>query len=488
MKMASSRKLKIIGCWMVLCSIVLLYGGCLEGEAVDGFFSSKAVESGSVSVSAGLVQEKVYAGGDGRVELALTLKANEVKNRVAKDAGHHLDMVIVLDRSGSMQGEKMAHARRAVINLLSLLTPSDRFGLVSYSNDVCIHSGMTPVSCSARRRLESMLRGIRAGGGTNLGAGLQSGIRALASASRGGHPGRIILISDGLANQGITDPLALSQMAFAAAGQEFSVSTVGVGNDFNERLMTSLADYGTGTYYYLENPAAFAGVFERELQRAQAVAAARVTVELYLPSGVILEDAAGYPIEMEGRVARFRTGDLVAGQTRRLFLKLRVPTRENQVYRFRKLGVTYQHDGRTCRVENSKTLQVSCVNDSEEVMASVNKTHWTQKVLQSDYNRLREDVAADIREGDQQQAMDRIDRYRKEKETVNAQIGSPEVADNLARDVGALRRVVEETFCGAPAAVTTRQKKNAKVLQYEAYKGKRQDSAGALNKTQGKIH
>jgi Ca-activated chloride channel family protein len=121
----------------------------------------------------------------------------------------------------------------------------------------------------------------------------------------------------------------------------------------------------------------------------------------------------------------------------------------------------------------SQPFRIACVKDHDEVFASIDKEEWEEKVLQDDYNRLREEVAADIKKGNKAQAMDRIDHYYHEQQTVNSVVGSGKVARSLEKDLDALRGVVKETFAGAPAEVAHKQKKNAKVLQYEGYSGRR---------------
>ena len=125
----------------------------------------------------------------------------------------------------------------------------------------------------SRRELAALVAGIQPGGGTNLGGGLEAGLSLFAARSMADHHRKLLLISDGLANHGVTDPHALGRMAAAGLSRDWVVSTVGVGNDFNEHLMTTLADYGGGTYTYMEDPAAFAAVFQQEYRHAAATAA-----------------------------------------------------------------------------------------------------------------------------------------------------------------------------------------------------------------------
>jgi Ca-activated chloride channel family protein len=292
-------------------------------------------------------------------------------------------------------------------------------------------------------------------------------------ARRNGNLAKVILVSDGLANQGITNPTALGNMASVAVRKEFAISTVGVGADFNEHLMTTIANRGTGNYYYLENPNAFAAVFRKEFHNTKTAAATSVEVRIPLTGGMSLVDAGGYPVETSENQAVFYPGDVLSGQTRKLFLTLQVPTNEEATFEMKGITVRYLQEGRPCSVSLSKPFKIACVKNQDEVFASINKSEWEQKVLGDDYNRLREEVAADIKQGNEKEALDRIDRYYHKQQAVNSVVGSSQVEDNLDKDLGELRGFVEETFQGEPEAVVHKQKKNAKVLQYEGYSGRR---------------
>lgn len=467
MKRNYLRPLFLVGCLIAVTCVAMAYSSSGMGTApVAG------VKAGIMTLSGDLTRDKVLYGGDGKVALSLTMSADKVFDLDKGDA-RHVDLVIVLDRSGSMQGRKIKDAKQAILSLLSNLSKEDRFALVSYSDGVRRHSNLLKTTATNRMLLTMAIQEISAGGGTNLGAGLQEGIKVLLKARKNGNLGKVILVSDGLANQGITDPTALGSMASIAVQKEFAVSTAGVGNDFNEYLMTTIANRGTGNYYYLENPNAFAAVFQREFQNTRNAAATSVEIRIPLTDGISLVDAAGYPIEIKNNQAVFYPGDLLSGQTKKLFVTLRVPTNEEGTFELKGVNARYIHRGAPYTVMLSKPFQIACVKDKHEVFASIDKSEWEEKVLQDDYNRLREEVAADVRKGKKKEALDRINRYYNEQQSVNSVVGSSQVADNLDKDVEALRGVVKETFIGTPAAVEQKQKKNAKALQYEGYVGRR---------------
>lgn len=434
----------------------------------------RPVQSGIVRVRGNLIQDKILQGSDGRVNLSLTIQTDDVMDQAAAPE-RHVDMVIVLDRSGSMQGRKITDARQAALNLLSRLGGRDRFALVTYSDHARQASTLLKVSDVNRKYLEATISGIHASGGTNLGAGLKQGIDTLISAPGIGNTGKLILISDGLANKGITRPQELGDLAGVAVEKEFTVSTVGLGTEFNEYLMATIADRGTGNYYYLENPAAFAEVFQKEFNYSRAGVASRVSVQVALKDGIALVNAAGYPISIKNGAAVFYPGDLRSGQSRRLFLTLRFPSHAIRDFEINDVRVNYTHNGKSFEAMLEKSLTLACVKNRQEVYSSIDKTGWTQKVLQEDFNKLKQEIALDIKTGKREIALKRIDKYHKEQEEINAVVDSREVAENLKKDLEQLRDVVEDSFQGAPAAVREKQKLNSKSLQYEGYSGRRKN-------------
>jgi Ca-activated chloride channel family protein len=428
--------------------------------------------SGPLSLSGHLVQTHVLKGSPGRVGFELVLsagpggEANPAENR-------GIDFVVVLDRSGSMQGPKLEYARQALLSFTAGLTERDRFALFSYADAVHKHCDLLSMTDPNRRIIQSAINGILPSGSTNLGDGLQAGIDLITAAGRPGHPGRVVLISDGLANRGVTDPSTLGRMAAAAAGKEFAVSTVGVGTDFNEFLMTRIADQGAGAYYYLDNPAAFAEMFQKEFLAVKSAAATGISVSLSLPPGVRVVDASGYPVTVSGDAALFYPGSLQSGQTRRIFLTLQVPTVEEALFPIGRVTARYRHNGQPHEVRMENAFTIACVGDEGRVLSSIDRTRWEEKVLKDDYNRLKQEVAADISAGNAGSARQRIAAYEKEQKTMNAVVNSPGVARNLENDVKDLEKRVEETFQGPPAAVMEKQKSSAKSMQYEGYSNRR---------------
>jgi Ca-activated chloride channel family protein len=262
-------------------------------------------------------------------------------------------------------------------------------------------------------------------------------------------------------------------MASIAVENRFSVSTVGVGLDFNEIVMTAIADHGAGQYHFLENPRVLARVFENELQASRQVAAADVGIRIPLKSDVRLVRAGGYPIARENGAATIHPGNLLSGQSKTLYLTFQAPTDKEKTVELGQIEVQYRHGDRIRRIAAPRPLTVACVDDPASVVASIKKDHWADQVVREEFSRLKEAVAADIRDGHKTQAQQRIQDYEHRQSAINTVVGSEKVAENLESDVLALSRQVDDTFSGAPAVVAEKKKKVSKAMQYESYKKRR---------------
>jgi Ca-activated chloride channel family protein len=321
-----------------------------------------------------------------------------------------------------------------------------------------------------QRKLGTVVQKIAANGGTNLSGGLMHGIDVIMREPNAGRQRKLILVSDGLANQGITDPYAIGQMAEGAVNNAFSISTVGVGYDFNEILMTNIADQGAGQYYFLENPQAFAQVFEKELRSSRSVAASGLEIRVPLEKGLRLLHAGGYPVTAEDGHAVIRMGDLLSAQQRKIFLTFNVPTDKEQKLVIGPFKTRYVYTGCKHLIDSGQKITIACVRDQVAVMSSIDKVVWGEQVIQEDFNRLKGEVADAIRCGRKDKADELISEYEYQQRSLNSVVGSKRVIENLEGDVPNLRKSVEEAFAGSPSVAEQKQKEKAKALQYESYK------------------
>lgn len=246
-----------------------------------------------------------------------------------------LNLALVLDRSGSMAGEKLARAREAAVFLVRRLRANDAVGVVSYDENV--RTEVSPTEGSASDHIVSIIEEIQTGGSTNLSGGwirgheLVAGRKAHVERAEGAEAKRaalhrILLLTDGLANVGITDARALVGLCRAAAEKGVTTTTIGFGGDYDEELLRAMADAGGGNAYYIERPDQAPGVFEEEIEGLLTVSAQNVTVDVRPSTAVQLTAVHnGYPSHETAEGMRVDVGDLYAREPRSLLLEFFVP-------------------------------------------------------------------------------------------------------------------------------------------------------------------
>lgn len=427
-------------------------------------------DKGVISLNGELTRNKIHKGGKGTFGLVLTMTADEIP-MPENDKARAVDMVVVLDRSGSMGGRKIQDAKRAVRGLINQLGQEDRFALVTYSNDVFSTGPMVKADRGNRSMLLAEADSVTAGGGTNLGAGLARGVNIVCSGREKGRMGKVILISDGKANQGVTDPARLSEMASGTINSEFSVSTVGVGYDFNEELMASISDGGRGAYYFLENPNDFLAVFTEEFRSTRAVAATSVQVRVPMPQGLELVSASGYPVKKVNGAAVFDVSDMFSGRTRDFYLTFKANSpKAGRKFDLSGITASYVSQGEAHSATCADAFLIACVDDEKEAIASIDKPVWEKKVVNSDYSNYRQSVARSIREGKRDEAVAKIRELNEEISVLNNQVGSDIVAGSLKETEQDLMDKTEDAFTGTQAEQIHKQKSESKKLHYEGRK------------------
>ncbi|MRK01392.1 VWA domain-containing protein [Aeromicrobium sp. S22] len=158
-------------------------------------------------------------------------------------------LVVVLDRSGSMAGPPIEQAKQALCDVVDRLAPTDTFGLVTFDDTVDVVVPVGPVS--DRSLIKAMIRSVRPGGSTDLAAGL---VRGLKEAQRlESHDGvRILLVSDGHANRGVTDPAVIGRRTGQFLDQRISTSVLGMGLGYDELLLEAVSMAGAGNNYFAD--------------------------------------------------------------------------------------------------------------------------------------------------------------------------------------------------------------------------------------------
>jgi Ca-activated chloride channel family protein len=230
-----------------------------------------------------------------------------------------VSMVIVLDHSGSMAGAKLEHARAAALKLINSMADDDQLAVVAFGSSV---EGSEPVRLSqvGRQQLTNFVNRVSADGATNLSAGLNEGYRLVSTM---GGARRLVLISDGQPTAGDTSLQGLSRLVDQVHGAGVSVTALGVGYDFDSRLMATLAERGGGLTGSLDDAARLSEVLALELGQARTVAARNVTLTLSPGPGVSIEEVPGRMSERVGNSVQLPLRDFRPGDRAVAYVRLR---------------------------------------------------------------------------------------------------------------------------------------------------------------------
>jgi Ca-activated chloride channel family protein len=233
-----------------------------------------------------------------------------------------IDVVVVIDRSGSMHGDPLRSVIEATCGLLRLAGPNDRVGVVAFDGQVDVVLPLRHHDADVAART---VRQLRSRGSTNLSGGWLKALEMLHGAARPDALTRIVLLTDGQANLGVTDQDRLASMTLSAASKGVSTSCIGFGDGYSEQLLAAMASAGRGNDYWCAGPDQAAAVFTAEFDGLSSVVAQNLSVELR-PSVEVIELGVlnEFPITEVAGGVQVALGDAYGGERRRVVAKLRL--------------------------------------------------------------------------------------------------------------------------------------------------------------------
>ncbi len=235
---------------------------------------------------------------------------------------------VVLDRSGSMEGERLESARGSLLKLVDRLAPQDFFGLVAFDDQALVIVPMRQVKDHHIPSLRQAIRQIESRGSTDLSAGYLMGLRELTRVTTAG-ASTLLLISDGHANAGEKDPKVLQSIATKHATQRVTTSTIGLGNGYDEVILEALATGGGGAHRFASTVDEAVGAIAAEvndlLDKSAVNAVLRVKPVTGLTQPPQIQVIQRLPFWKDGEDYVVQLGDLYAGENRRFIIGLEVP-------------------------------------------------------------------------------------------------------------------------------------------------------------------
>jgi Ca-activated chloride channel family protein len=327
--------------------------------------SKQTTQLGNLTLSTAF-ENDYYTNNNREGNIYVELKAN-------KYIGNHethtpLNISVVIDRSGSMAGDKMQNAKKAAKYIVDQLSGDDYLSVVIYDGEITL---LQPtIAVANKQSIKNKIDAITDRGGTNLMGGAMKGYEEVKRFYKSGYINRVLLLSDGQANEGITDPKQIEKIIRTQNKENgISISTFGLGNDYNEDLMTAMAETGTGNYYFINDAEKIASIFKKELNGLMEVVAQNTTLTITVPDFVNIEKVYGYKYDQVGNQLTIHVHDIFSEETKGLLIKYRIQNGNNSAVKF-----------------IAKANYVDALNREKKSLATSNKASFTNQLsVYNDY-------------------------------------------------------------------------------------------------------
>ena len=418
-----------------------------------------AAEGASVTLSVKPERDYLLAGGPRDTVVLVELRAKEAD--VKRTAP--INLALVLDHSGSMAGAKLEKARQAAGVALDQLGPDDIFSLVIYDDQVEVL--IPPQRVKDREELRRQIARIRDGGSTALYAGVEKGAEQLRKYFDKEKVNRIVLLSDGLANVGPSSPSALAKLGKELRGEGFGVSTIGLGDDYNEDLMTALAEASHANYYYVKDAEKLPGIFKDELGTVKNAVARNVKITITLPDGVKPKGVLGEDdLAFHGQTVTIPVSELFGSQTRRFLVACDAPASDVPEIELANVVLSYEDSGTGATATDNRTAKIAQTGDSSLVEKSVQADVASSVAITR--NRLAKEEAVKLADaGKSKDAADLLVR----QSAANAALPAAAQSELLKNDDQELQQKAAELRASGSLSKGSR-----KEIQYHNYQDKNQ--------------
>jgi Ca-activated chloride channel family protein len=399
------------------------------------------------------------AGKKQRAIIKITLdspKASKTRKRTL------INLSIVLDRSGSMSGEKLEKAKEAAIEALRRLGPRDVFSLVVYDTNV---ETIVPAQNARNTEwIERRIRTIHAGDSTALFGGVSQGVAEIRKNLKSRYIHRIILLSDGLANVGPSTPADLGRLGSALIKENISVTTVGVGTDYNEDLMTRLSQNSDANAYHVKESKDIPHIFTKELGNIANIIAKKVILNIECPEGVIPISIIGREGRIRGKTIELYLNQLYGEQEKYALIEVEIPeSRANEKKKIATARISYQ-DAVTNKNKDILTHVIALFSAKKEaVKSSINKE--VQREYHINLSTINNDNAISL--ADQGRRKEAIEKFKKSIDKLK-KVGKENKDEKLLKKAKELEKqaeiLEEEGFTS----------KNRKAVRYDNYQQRNQ--------------
>ncbi|HEX6183052.1 MAG TPA: VWA domain-containing protein [Pyrinomonadaceae bacterium] len=237
-----------------------------------------------------------------------------------------INLALVIDKSGSMaDADKLSRVKEALLTLVTQLRATDTLSLIVFDSYAEVLRPARPVG--NREEVRQLIRGLEPGSSTNIHAGLMLGYEEALKNYKREATNRVILLTDGIANQGVTNPSQIARDSLTFNDRGVDLSTIGVGLDLNKDLLRELAKSGRGLFHFVADAQDIEKVFLKEVQSLVAPVASEPNLEVEFGPGLELAQVYGYEPQRVGDVVRIKLDNMNQGLTQVVMMRFKVSPR-----------------------------------------------------------------------------------------------------------------------------------------------------------------
>jgi Ca-activated chloride channel family protein len=237
-----------------------------------------------------------------------------------------VNVALVLDRSGSMQGAKLDHAKSAAKAAIERLGENDIVSIVVFDDTVNVIVPATKLTDKAAVR--AAIERIQAGGSTALFAGVSKGAEEVRKFIDRNRVNRVILLTDGLANVGPSSSSELGSLGASLRKESIAVTTLGLGLDYNEDLLVALAGKSDGNHAFIRTPSDLTRIFNAEFGEVLTVVAQEVSVKIHCSEGIRPVRLLAHEGDIVGQDTFVQLNQLYSRQEKFVVLEVEIPATE----------------------------------------------------------------------------------------------------------------------------------------------------------------
>lgn len=278
-------------------------------------------------------------GSSSKTFLLLDVHPGQTAGTARPVEGH---LAIVIDRSGSMKGDRLPKALNAAKSAVDKLNPGDRVSVISFDTLPRVDVPMVEVTENNRQIIKASIDRITLGGDTCISCAISSALTELGQSV--GLADRMIVLSDGEPTAGVRDEAGFFPVAKSARDASVGITTIGVGTSYNHKIMGAIALGSGGNHYFVEDPSSLENAFLAEADKLKGTIAVGVTATITMAEGVTLERVYDRSFEREVNSAKklkVQLGNFSVGETRTVLLELNVPTENAGVVPVADVHLTY---------------------------------------------------------------------------------------------------------------------------------------------------